>query len=970
MEMVEQTETIQVNNEAKNKIVIVGNGLDISIGLKSSYEQFIDYIKDRNHFIEDLELYEYNRLFLRRYENFKLNWSDFESLYEETVRKVNKRMSQPEDLHDSFEITVINDAIKKLEKDFYDYISDEYQRWLQQNTVVQNDSTFKKFSKKINPVIKELLSDDDTFFINFNYTETLEDIVEDVIFEKVQKDSSIDDKLKNRVANNQIRKAKNRIAHIHGSIDEDNILFGGGFADREDTANIHYSRSLLNDKLFRIKENNKLNITRKTIMEELNKKEDDFDLYIMGHSLQGSDFTFLSTILKNAKRVFIFYYENDYAAKMEELIKRLGSSIIEKVTLVPFVEILFEYKDVLINNYREYETILPFMENKFPNERILRNLSLTTWHFSFKHISELAITPKNINVVVELINKLYEKKVKISVKKLSFSGELEECAFENFNSSKAFIDLLGSVERVSFEKTGIDIGFLKILLDKSKRLSHLTLDDCTLLNNDYQEVDLSVCESLTRLEVRDCIFNPEDLEKSVTFGSSNAEHSVEKLVIDTNTNIIFDNSMFEQAKNLIDLSITLSDTDIHSIEGYLKNLEILFIDCSAASFPKLTVGDKIKEITIVGYPREQLKLSSILKNTEVSLGFPKFQILQLNSADNITDFSQIDIDVFLDIFSRNIKLILDGHNISIEEYYNTYKPHPSQTFLTKTKDIVRKTLLATFNNDIYASKNVLEEFKNWYDEISNLSFEEEDSKFLDFLEQRIATTYPKEVETVAPEIDSADTGKFAAKEASHKYGTTLESLKATDGNFLGRIDKKEKSSQYEDNHLIYGKNIGKHAIQETSENFKISKITNSIIDYSKRSITKSEVINLLKQKDKKEFIIDLYDKILNSITSPIDKEVVNNLKQQYFGNEVASILSEFSHEWCVSEEDLELSSMQYKKGMDTIPNLRKIIENKDFEEYKKKHPESNIFKYSQELKHNWQSVLENKLIYIKEELEA
>ncbi|OTO97250.1 hypothetical protein A5852_003226, partial [Enterococcus faecium] len=42
MEMVEQTETIQDNNEAKNKIVIVGNGLDISIGLKSSYEQFID----------------------------------------------------------------------------------------------------------------------------------------------------------------------------------------------------------------------------------------------------------------------------------------------------------------------------------------------------------------------------------------------------------------------------------------------------------------------------------------------------------------------------------------------------------------------------------------------------------------------------------------------------------------------------------------------------------------------------------------------------------------------------------------------------------------------------------------------------------------------------------------------------------------------------------------------------------------
>lgn len=136
----------EVDVEGRNKVVVVGNGFDISVGLKSSYKDFIEYIKERHHFSEDLELYEYNRLFLRKYEDFKLNWSDFESLYEETVRSVNNRV-QHEDLQDSFEITVINDSIKKLERDFHDYISDEYQKWLKKNILPQYGSSAKNFLK-------------------------------------------------------------------------------------------------------------------------------------------------------------------------------------------------------------------------------------------------------------------------------------------------------------------------------------------------------------------------------------------------------------------------------------------------------------------------------------------------------------------------------------------------------------------------------------------------------------------------------------------------------------------------------------------------------------------------------------------------------------------------------------------------------------------------------------------------------
>ena len=323
-------------------------------------------------------------------------------------------------------------------------------------------------------------------------------------------DDEITDESERRAkANREIKKIQNRIAHIHGSIEDDNILFGGGFADREDTKNIHYSKSLLNDKLFRIKENDKLSSTRKVIMDELDKKrceelifedsaqydssgvieknsnykrENKFDLYIMGHSLQGSDFQFLSKILEDADRIFIFYYETDYTTKMEELIRRLGSSIIEKVKLVPFIEILFE-DELLINNFGMYQTIAPFLINKFPEEKILDDLSLTSNHFIFKHITDLEITNENVDIVLKLISSLNKKRIKTPIKKISFLGEMEEHEIESLCKSNALIEMLESVEKVSFEDTGISIDFLLTLIKQGNDLKQLIMNHCVFLNN-------------------------------------------------------------------------------------------------------------------------------------------------------------------------------------------------------------------------------------------------------------------------------------------------------------------------------------------------------------------------------------------------------------------------------------------------------------------------------------------------------
>ncbi|OTN90046.1 hypothetical protein A5819_002545 [Enterococcus sp. 7E2_DIV0204] len=896
----------------EHKIVVVGNGLDINLGLKTSYQHFIDYIKDRHHFSEDLELYEYNRLFLRKYEDFNLNWSDFESLYEETVRKVNNR-AQHEDLQDSFEITGINDAITALEKDFYDYVSDEYQKWLQQNTVPQYGSEFKKFSKKVNPFIQKLMKDEDAFFINFNYTDTLEDLCEDIIYD------GSEDKIQQ--STKQVRQAKERIAHIHGSIEDENILFGGGFADREDTRRIHYSKSLLNDKLFRIKENDKLNTTRKNIMDELEKKKENFDLYIIGHSLQGSDFPFLSKMLLDAKRVFIFYYEADYSTKMEELIRELGSSIVEKIVLVPFLEILLE-NQLVIDSYVAYETIEPFLKNKFPKQEILEDLSLTARHFIFKHITELTITSENVETVLNLIEKLQENRIPIRIKKVCFSGTLKEEYLNRIKNSKAFMNLLSFIEKAYFKNTGIDIEFLENLFQDADNMTYMSIDHCTLLNNGLTELDISVCESLVRLEIIDSTFNPENKNENFIFNSAKLVNNIEKLVIEKNTNIFIENSILENAKNLLEVSIVFSDTDTYNIEAHLENVEILRIDCSTTNFPTVTVGNHIKEITITGYPDDRLQFSSLMKSDENSLGFPQFQLLQLNSPDNIRSFAELEIDVLLDVFSTNIKLIIDEESISIMEYYKKYKSVAVDPFLITTKEIMEKTFTSILKPEETLSQEIVTDFEEWYDELST-------------------------------KLNHAQEGKepiltLIREKLSHSKSPNKEIQKTT--------NEDAPKSDFD-------------SLENNEQPIDYTKTEKLLFDYAEAKINSEAFTIFLRDENKSQVVIDIYKQILDLIEhQELTEAEIFQLKEQQFKRIRAEIFNQFSEKWFVSNEDLMLSAVQYKKGMEPIPAIGSIIDSRDFNKYKKIHPDAKKFKYPQQMKQAWQKVLEEQIVPLNEEL--
>ena len=101
-----------------------------------------------------------------------------------------------------------------------------------------------------------------------------------------------------------------------------------------------------NDKLIRIKKDTNLFEKRIQLLEKIkNYQENSVDTYIIGHSIYGSDLPFLSKIFEKSKRIYLFYYGNDYLIKLQMVSKVLSSDVLEKIVLVPFYDILVNIDD-------------------------------------------------------------------------------------------------------------------------------------------------------------------------------------------------------------------------------------------------------------------------------------------------------------------------------------------------------------------------------------------------------------------------------------------------------------------------------------------------------------------------------------------------------------------------------------------------------------------------------------------------
>lgn len=805
-----------------------------------------------------------------------MNWSDFEGIFEEAILKANSLIEIEEDPRISDEISSINKAIENLETDFSEYLLDEYSRWKQRSN-----------KNQLNPFFKDLVEDENTDFINFNYTNTITDICESFISPELAEE--IDE----------------RVHHIHGSLNDKNILFGGGFTDKEDIDKIQHLHSLANDKLFRIKKDDKLTKTRLDIQELIMKEDTELTVYVMGHSLMGSDFIFLSKIIEKAKQIYIFYFENDYIWKMEGMIKKFGSKVVEKITLVPFFEMALS-ESVIFKNYDEYEVIKEFIPERIPKDNVFSNVTMTKNHFLFKNLSSLTITPENLEKIIVFLEVLNDEnsilKRVVNLNEISFTDNLTIEDYQKLIQSNSLMQLISRIQELNFNETDISTDFLSVILEKGKRIKKINLENCIFVSEETVEFDIAITKKLETLVIDNCYFNnitENKKKKNCKFISKNM-NNLKKIKIINNVNVGIEPSVMNLSCSLEEFEIAYSDSDQDSFseEVHLKNLESLFLHWGTG-LSNLTIGDNIQEIYIYDYTEDSFELSKLIQSENNPIILPNLKLIKFQDADNDDLHDQISIDALLNIFSQDVKIVVNNKvKTALDMYQNQMEFNMKQaTRFTKAHKLFKSSSISLVN---YSSKekytelsDIFKELNNSFDALINYNNDNYDEEKLKPLNERMKTI----------------------EEYINIY-RTIENL-------------------YSEEDVV--------EIQDSEE------ICEEPNKYNMNGESHSHTVEELERKE-------------------IQQEDILLTRQHSYIEDLNPILDRFANNWFVSYDELYSSAVQYKSSLSVIPNIGSIISSANFDEYKVLHPNVNKLKYSQEMKREWKEELDRNILPLNEKL--
>lgn len=353
-----------------NRIVLIGNGFDLSHGLKTSYRDFIDdyWMNIRHHCISNLkkshedddikieyiprgwpekDCYKYlmsrqvpdkfkvhfkNR-FLERISkiNGEMNWVDIENEYyqllKEAYRNKEKTKYEIKSLNKDFLViqNYLEEYLTKIENDidnlFHSRIFNMLRKinFLSENLTspfknqdFEEQTRFQWESLKATKKGHEFVPDN-LLILNFNYTST-PDLYLSKIKEKIEETTHI---------------------HIHGKLNDNNnkMIFGFGDElddDYKEIENLNDNEFLGNIKSIRYLESR----VYKDLLNFIHA--DKYQIFILGHSCGNSDRTLLNTLFEhpNCASIKPFYREKENGEdNYSDIVRNISRSFKDKATM-------------------------------------------------------------------------------------------------------------------------------------------------------------------------------------------------------------------------------------------------------------------------------------------------------------------------------------------------------------------------------------------------------------------------------------------------------------------------------------------------------------------------------------------------------------------------------------------------------------------------------------------------------------
>lgn len=332
-----------------NRIVLIGNGFDKALGLKTSYAEFIlDYLKksikyeleslfevnglislnfqgelsssNKSKYISKIESITTSTELLKYFESIgkisykypffeglinrcvKARWVDIEQYYYESLKKEFQIYKNPHKAKNLTNIIELNKCMDELTVALSNYVRN------QQIKISINSSLhafFKNIGEPLTPNIASLVKNHDRqnapseiLFLNFNYTNTIQQLMSNVF-----------------------SNGNNKHIHIHGTVnnEENPIIFGYGDDTGEEYRELEFEGE---NELLRIVKSFQYPRTHNyhNLLNYL--AETEFDVFVIGHSCGLSDRTMLKTIFEHRHCLAIqnFHYKGepeDFEKRME-----------------------------------------------------------------------------------------------------------------------------------------------------------------------------------------------------------------------------------------------------------------------------------------------------------------------------------------------------------------------------------------------------------------------------------------------------------------------------------------------------------------------------------------------------------------------------------------------------------------------------------------------------------------------------
>jgi len=341
-----------------NKLVIIGNGFDLAHGLPTRYEDFLlweinDAFKQKSRIIE-------SPLFTIESSNSNIQKENGDSFIFETIEGFLKFLEYHKNGFVIIKISYKYEFIKKLiqfaSKNWVDIEREYFRELVKISTFNGNEESKNKMLSNLNQSVdlirvelknylsvKNIISFDvnneikrnffeinnrnkldqtnSTLILNFNYTDTAE---------KYLPNPNI------------------QINYIHGKLKDSKNPLIFGYGDEMDENYEKIEKLYNNDYLKHMKSFAYLQTANyRNLFEFLDKKNQKFDVFIMGHSCGLSDRLLFTHIFEhsNFNSVQIYYYAkpdgtNDFFEKTQEISRyfRLDSKHKMRKCLVPFNE--------------------------------------------------------------------------------------------------------------------------------------------------------------------------------------------------------------------------------------------------------------------------------------------------------------------------------------------------------------------------------------------------------------------------------------------------------------------------------------------------------------------------------------------------------------------------------------------------------------------------------------------------------